>query len=295
MNRMETAFIRPAVPSPIFFDRNRFMLPTLIFIVLVHVGAVFALWQTTWSAVLVAITLHVAACGLGIAVGFHRLLTHRSYKCPKAIEYALAFLGSLSIEGGPISWVTDHRQHHQFPDQAGDPHSAREGFLWSHVLWLAWKPTHQDFEASERRYAPDLLRVPFYRFLDRMYVVLSIGLGVMLYLLGGWPWVVWGICVRLVWTYHSTWLVNSASHAFGYRKFKTDDLSSNCWWVALLSFGEGWHNNHHAFPTSARHGLHWWEFDPSYLFIRLLEKLRLASDLHLPSPQQMEILRARQT
>jgi stearoyl-CoA desaturase (delta-9 desaturase) len=144
------------------------------------------------------------------------------------------------------------------------------------------------------RYTPDLLRQPFYRFLGRFYLELSIALAVVLYLVGGWPFVVWGMCVRLVVTYHSTWLVNSASHKFGYRNFDVSDLSTNCWWVALVTYGEGWHNNHHAFPTSARHGLRAWELDLSYGFIRLLKSVGLAWDVRTPPAEKIkfESLRA---
>ena len=283
--------VAEAPPIPEILVRDQFSYTKLFFLSAIHLGALAAFWQTTWGAIGAAIALHAMAGGLGVCVGYHRLLTHRSFKCPKIVEYAFALLGSLSIEGGPIDWVAHHRQHHQFPDQPGDPHSARSGFWWSHLFWMMWTPSEKDWGPVTQRYVPDLLRVPFYRFLGRMYIPLSVALGIVLYLLGGWPWVVWGMFVRLVWTYHSTWLVNSASHKFGYQTYETEDLSSNCWWVALMSYGEGWHNNHHAFPTSARHGLRWWEFDASYWFIRGLEMVHLASDLRLPSSQQMEVAR----
>jgi sn-1 stearoyl-lipid 9-desaturase len=196
-------------------------------------------------------------------------------------------LGSLSIEGGPIDWVANHRQHHQYPDQHGDPHSARQGFWWSHVLWMFWVPSRESQRKITARYAPDLLRVPFYRFLGYTYVCVSVLAGALLYVLGGWPFVMWGMFVRLVLTYHTTWFVNSASHAFGYRSFPINDLSTNCWWVALLAYGEGWHNNHHAFPTSARHGLRSWEVDPAYGFIRLLEAVGLAWDVQRPPAERL--------
>ena len=186
--------------------------------------------------------------GLGICVGYHRLLTHRSFKCSKAVEYTLALLGTLTLEGGPIDWVAHHRQHHQYSDEPGDPHSARDGFFWSHVLWMFWTPNEKDFNELTERYTPDLLRQPFYRFLGRYYLELSIALAVLLYLLGGWPFVVWGMCVRLVITYHSTWLVNSASHTFGYRNFDVSDLSTNCWWVALRDLRRGLAQQSSRFP-----------------------------------------------
>ncbi len=281
--------------APEVLIRDRFAPVKLAFILGVHVAAVAAIWETNWAAVGVFILLHTICGGLGIGVGYHRLLTHRSFKCPRGMEYALALFGALSMEGGPISWVAHHRQHHQNPDRPGDPHSARDGFWWSHVLWMFWIPTDEAWQGVAEHYVPDLLRVPFYRFLGRMYVWLSVLLGGLLYFWGGWPFVVWGMFIRLVWTYHSTWLVNSAGHGIGYKNFPTHDLSTNCWWVALLSMGEGWHNNHHAFPSSARHGLQPWELDLSYGFILLLKALGLAWDLRLPAKEQQLLFLARET
>jgi sn-1 stearoyl-lipid 9-desaturase len=268
--------------------RTRFAYLQFGFLVALHLATVAAIWQTTWAAVGVCVLLHALTGGLGICVGWHRLLTHRSFKCPRAVEYTLALLGTLTMQGGPIDWVAHHRKHHQFSDKPGDPHSAREGFWWSHVLWMFWVPTKEGTRELTQRYTPDLVRVPFYRFLGRTFVGLSVVLGILLYLLGGWPFVVWGVFVRNVLTFHHTFLVNSASHAFGYRTFPTDDLSTNCWWVALFSYGEGWHNNHHAFPTSARHGLKRWELDASYAVIRLLESVGLAWDIRTPSPEKLQ-------
>ena len=158
------------------------------------------------------------------------------------------------------------------------------------MLWIAWIPSKSSAEKLQKRYAPDLVGVPFYRFLSRFWVAPSVVLAVLLHLLGGTPFVLWGMCVRLVLCYHSTWLVNSASHRFGYRNFPVKDLSTNCWWVALLAYGEGWHNNHHAFPTSARHGLTFWEVDPGYWFIiRLLKAVGLAWDIKTVSVNKLQL------
>ena len=272
--------ISVALPAtPVVPVRDQFKPIKAAFLIAMHLGVIAVFWQTTWAAVGICILLHAIFGGLGVCVGYHRLLTHRSFKCSKFLEYTLAFLGTLTLEGGPIDWVAHHRQHHQYSDEVGDPHSAREGFFWSHVLWMFWMPRAKDWDELTDRYTPDLLRQPFYRFLSHFYLELSALLAIALYLLGGWPFVVWGMCVRLVITYHSTWLVNSASHKFGYRNFDVTDLSTNCWWVALMTYGEGWHNNHHAFPTSARHGLRRWEIDLSYGFIRLLKSVGLAWDV----------------
>jgi len=273
----------PAVPV-----RDQFAPAKAAFLVAIHLAMIATLWQTNWPAIAVCLLLHALCGGLGICVGYHRLLTHRSFKCPKAVEYGLALLGSLCVEGGPIDWVAHHRQHHQYADKPEDPHSSRDGFWWSHVMWMMWTPDRESWQELKQRYAPDLLRVPFYRFLGNTYVWLSLLLAAGLYLIGGWPFVVWGMVVRLVLTYHCTFLVNSAAHTFGYKNFDLDDLSTNCWWAALLSYGEGWHNNHHAFPTSARHGLRPWELDLSYGFIRLLKTLGLAWDLRIPSIEKLK-------
>jgi stearoyl-CoA desaturase (delta-9 desaturase) len=287
----ESPYLTPTFPHvPI---RDQFAAVSALFVVGVHVAALAAFWHTTWSAVLVCLAMHGIAGGLGICVGYHRLLTHRSFMCPKWLERTFATFGALSIEGGPIEWVAHHRQHHQYSDAEGDPHSAREGFWWSHMLWMFWLPRREGLEWMRRRYAPDLVHDRYYRFLSRTYPLPTLVLGTLLYFLGGWPWVVWGVFVRLVLTYHHTWLVNSASHKFGYRNFEIEDLSTNCWWVAAVSYGEGWHNNHHAFPTSARHGLNRWEFDPAYGFIKLLEKAGLARNVKTPSAQRIHAVRER--
>ncbi|HXE74854.1 MAG TPA: fatty acid desaturase [Candidatus Xenobia bacterium] len=272
-----------ALPDVAFVpDRDQFDPTRVAYLIGLHVATVAVFWHTTWAALGLCLLLHAVIGGMGMCVGFHRLLTHRSFKCPRWLEYTLALLGTLCLQGGPIEWVAQHRQHHQHADEPGDPHSARQGFWWSHMLWILWAPPEATRRAVAQRYAPDLLRVPFYVFLERTHFWLSVLLGIGLYLLGGWPFVVWGLFVRLVITYHCTWLVNSASHTFGYRNFAVDDLSTNCWWVALLSYGEGWHNNHHAFPTSSRHGLRPWEVDFSYAFIRSLQLVGLAWDLRRP-------------
>jgi stearoyl-CoA desaturase (delta-9 desaturase) len=188
--------------------------------------------------------------------------------------------------------VANHRQHHQCSDGPGDPHDASRGFWWAHIGWIFARVPEADPAAWQRRYAPDMLRDPYFRFLDRWYWALQIPLGLALLWWGGWGMVVWGIGVRLVATYHTTYLVNSAAHWFGYRTYRTGDRSRNNWWVALLAYGEGWHNNHHAFPWSARHGLRGWELDLSYVAIRFFKLLRLVREVHVPSLER-RLARAR--
>jgi stearoyl-CoA desaturase (delta-9 desaturase) len=269
--------------------------PTFIALATIHIGAlgVFIPAFFSWWAIGVAVLLYVIT-GLGITLGYHRLLTHRSLSVPKPLEYLIALCGVLSLQGGPLDWVATHRAHHAHSDADGDPHDANKGMPWAHFEWL-FRTNKDRVEVDEYpRWVPDLLKDPTYVALDKYHLVLSILLGVVLFLIGGWSFVVWGLFARLVFTYHCTWLVNSASHAVGYQTFRTDDRSTNNWWVALLSFGEGWHNNHHAFPFSARHGLRWFEFDPTYYTIKVLRWLRLAKNVKLPTREMKKRLLLRQ-
>lgn len=254
--------------------------PTATFIIFVHLGALLAFLpgMFSWKAVLLALALHWLTAGIGITLGWHRLVTHRSFQVPKWLEYFLVFCGTLSMQGGPIWWVGLHRHHHLYSDQPNDHHDSRKGFWWSHIEWMF---REVPAEAEIPRFTKDIADDPVYQFLDKSFLPIQVVLAIVLYLWGGWPFVVWGIFVRLVTVYHTTWLVNSATHAFGYRTFETTDHSTNCWWVALLTFGEGWHNNHHAYQYSARHGLQWWELDLTWLTIRFLQLLGLATKVRL--------------
>jgi fatty-acid desaturase len=278
----------PLAPPAERNDRDHFAPVRVIFFVIVHLGIIAALWHTTWSAIGIFFLLYMICGGLGICVGYHRLLTHRSFKTPRIVEYALATLGALSMQGGPIEWVALHRKHHQYSDKEGDPHSAADGFWWSHMLWVLWTPSRKKWKEITAKYAPDLAKQRFYRVLEPVNYVVAILTAIGLYLLGGWSWVIWGMCVRLVTTYHITWFVNSASHMFGYKTYESNDRSTNCWWVAILAYGEGWHNNHHAFPTSARHGLGRWEIDFSWIVIRVMKLVGLAKDVYVPDQKLLE-------
>ena len=251
----------------------------------IHLGALAALlpFAFGWSALVATAVLYYLIGTLGVTLCYHRTLTHRSLTLFKPLEYVLATLGALALQGDPIRWVATHRKHHAHADRQGDPHGRDRGFRWAHVLWLYRDNDAIPSPEEVQRYAPDLYADPYYRALQRFHAPLQLILAAALFAAGGWPWVVWGIFVRLVVSYHATWLVNSAAHSFGYRTFRTGDLSTNCWWVALISMGEGWHNNHHAFPFSARHGLRWFEFDLTWWNVRLLALLRLARDVRVPS------------
>jgi stearoyl-CoA desaturase (delta-9 desaturase) len=256
---------------------------TAIILALFHIGAVAALFMFSWRNLAVAAILYYIATGLGISMGYHRLHTHRSYKVPLWLEYFFALCGSLTLEGGPIFWVATHRLHHQFSDLPGDPHSPNDGAFWSHVGWLLFGETNHNNTKLMSKYAPDLARHRFYVWLNNYHWIPVTVLGLTLLAIGGLPMMLWGICLRVVVGLHATWLVNSATHMWGARRFATRDGSRNNWWVALISFGEGWHNNHHAHPTSARHGLAWYEFDPSWLLVKALRFFGVAKAVHVAS------------
>lgn len=258
-----------------------------IWMLALHLGALLALNPSyfSWSGLLVCLVLHWVTGGLGICMTYHRLLTHRSFATrPKALEYVLTAIGCAASEGGAIGWVADHRKHHAHSDQEDDVHSPRRGFGWAHMFW--WMtPDITALHSPEYydRWAKDLNRDPVHRFLDKYHYVFPLALFGLLYWMGGMPWLVWGGFVRSVLVLHTTWLVNSATHIWGYRTFDTRDDSTNLWWVALLTYGEGWHNNHHAFQTSARHGNKWYEIDMTYAAIRLMSLLGLAHTIKMPN------------
>ena len=253
-----------------------------------------------WSDLVVFAVLY-GATTLGITVGFHRLLTHRSFATSPALRGLFAILGSVAIEGPVISWVADHRKHHAFSDQLGDPHSphvdhgsgwtgALRGLLHAHVGWLF---VHNQ-RGSKERYAPDLLRDPVVRAVDRWFVLwalsgfaLAFGLGWAIggSVSAGLTALLWGGVVRMMVLHHVTYSINSLCHFFGRRPYATGDESRNLAWLALPSFGEAWHNNHHAFPTSAAHGLRWWQVDVSAATIGLLERLGLVWDVVRVDPE----------
>jgi stearoyl-CoA desaturase (Delta-9 desaturase) len=280
--------------------------------VLPFLGLIVAGWQT-WNDLLhwhdlVVFFVTYAATALGITVGFHRLLTHRAFKTGPRTRGFIAALGSAAIEGPVISWVADHRKHHTFADEEGDPHSPHVGHggglkgtlrgLW-HAHW-GWLFVH-DQRAKKERYARDLLDDPIIRFVDR-YFVLWVTLGLLFpFFLGfalggqvtaGLTGLLWGGLIRMLVVHHITYSINSLCHVFGRREFNTPDESRNLAWLAPFTFGESWHNNHHAFPTSAVHGLKRWQLDISAAVITVLEKLGLAWDV-VRVPPEKQAARAR--
>ncbi|HBE83133.1 MAG TPA: fatty acid desaturase [Pyrinomonadaceae bacterium] len=259
---------------------------TLIFVIVFHLVAVTAFFTFSWSNLAAGLLLWWVAGSLGIGIGYHRLLTHRGFKAPKWLEYTLSVLGTLALQSGPLSWVTTHRIHHAFTDTDKDPHSPRNGAYWSHIGWIFRGTAQLQSWATMQRYCPDFANDRFHQFLNKYYYVSTIIVAGGLFAIGGWSMVVWAIFLRTVVGWHFTWLVNSATHLWGSRRFETRDDSRNNALVAAVTWGEGWHNNHHAHPRSAKHGLAWYEFDINWIEIRILEKLGLVSNVYAYSDRQ---------
>jgi len=245
-----------------------------------HILAIWALFSFSWANVLAVVITWWISGSLGIGLGYHRLLTHRGYKTPKWIEYFFTVCASLAIQGGPVSWVTTHRIHHAFSDTDEDPHSPKDNFFWGHMGWVFMGGASLYDDKTRKRYSPDIMKDKFHLFMEKYYWVSTIITGAILFLIGGWSMVLWGVFFRIVWGWHSVWIVNSIAHTWGSRRFDTRDTSTNNALVGILAWGEGWHNNHHAFPRSSRHGLAWYEFDFNWLQIWLLEKVGLVSNVY---------------
>ena len=259
-----------------------------IFLIVQHVGCLAAPFFFSWTALGVCIFLHWLTCSIGICLGYHRYLSHKSFKLKPPAEFAVMFAGAISGEGAPLRWAATHRLHHQKSDQEGDPHSpVKVGPWWSHILWLFPFRSPEDSQLLYDRYVPELSRRPMLQMFEKTYALWLWGSGLALmgagYLIGGWTGAIsmltWGMCVRMTVAYHSTWFVNSATHLWGYRNYETSDHSRNLWWVAVASYGEGWHNNHHAHPSIAPAGHRWWEFDMTWWAIKALKFVGQAYDV----------------
>jgi len=264
-------------------------------------GALVLLWNRAvgWTELAILAGMYLATA-LGVTVGFHRLLTHRSFATFKPVQYVLAGLGSMAVQGPVIDWVADHRRHHAHPDEEGDPHSPHVGHgsglqgLWhAHVGWLLTDHGQSD----RRRYAADLVDDPGMRWINRHFLLL-VGLSLAIPFAIGWivsgalagalTALLWGGAVRIFFVHHVTWSINSICHFHGRRRFETTDHSTNVWWLAPATLGESWHHNHHTFPRSAFHGLRWYEFDPSGLVIRAMHRLGLAWNVVAIAPERQE-------
>ena len=255
----------------------------LVAVVAPLIATVFAIYQLWNRAVnlsdLTLMAVMYSLIILGIGAGFHRMLTHRSFQPHPVIKFILLVLGSMSLEGPAIQWAATHIKHHGHSDREGDPHSPVEGFFHAHIGWM-----FKDRMADPKVYARHLLEDKMVMFVSNTFffwVFLSL---LIPFLIGGWSGLLWAGLVRIFLTHHVTWSVNSICHTFGKREFETKDMSRNEWVIGLLAFGEGWHNNHHAFPRSAFHGLHWWQFDLSGYLIWTLEKMGLAKNVYRIPP-----------
>jgi fatty-acid desaturase len=301
---MSLARTVPAVLHlPPAVDRHRILWSYAGTLLVWHLVALLAIfpWFFSISGLVLAIVGLYVFGGLGITLCYHRLLTHRGLSCPKWLEYGLAILGVCAMQDTPARWVAVHRFHHEYSDQPEDPHSPLVNFFWGHMGWMLVENRDLVRLGIYNRYSKDILRDPFYRRLERthLYPTVVIGSWAVYFLAGfgigllsgtgvtaaaqfGASLLVWGVFVRAILVWHITWLVNSATHRWGYRTYDTNDDSRNNWVVAILTGGEGWHNNHHADPRSARHGHTRREFDGIFGLIQLLEKVGLVWNVVRP-------------
>jgi len=251
----------------------------LIVVIVPLLATILAMWLLWTRAVhlsdIVLLVTMYSLVALGVTAGFHRMLTHRSFRPHPVVKFLLLVLGSMALEGSAIQWAATHLKHHAQADREGDPHSPVEGFFHAHVGWM-FKNSEADSDTYGRYLTQDRMLV----FVSRTFWLWSILSLLIPFAIGGWTGLLWGGLVRIFLTHHVTWSVNSVCHTFGKRAFETNDQSRNEWVVGLLAFGEGWHNNHHAFPRSAFHGLRWWQFDLSGYVIRGLERIGLAHDVY---------------
>jgi fatty-acid desaturase len=234
----------------------------MFWIGMLHVGALIAPFFFSWEGLIIGLGLYWLTGSIGVCLGYHRLLTHNAFQTYRPVRWLVAMIGGLSGEGSAVDWVANHRKHHAHSDHDGDPHSPKDGAWWAHVFWLGWAIHGSEREPHVKRWAPDLVKDKGMLWLDRLFLPIHIVSGLALYgggyALGGTYMAIslllWGLFTRIVFVMHATWLVNSASHIWGYRNYETTDESRNNWWVAVLTFGEGWHNNHHAYPRMAKQG-----------------------------------------
>ena len=286
--------------APETVDRQSVLWPYVIAVIAFHLllPLAFVPWLFSWTGLVSVFLGNYIFCSLGIGAGYHRLLTHRGYTCPKWLEHTLALLGVCCLQDSPARWVAIHRLHHQHSDEQPDPHSPLVSLFWGHVGWLLIENRELSRMSTYEKYARDILQDPFYMRLERghLWIWVYVAHAVLFYFAGlavGWVWtgeimggvqfglsmLLWGVVFRTLYTWHVTWGINSVSHRWGYRTYATKENSRNNWIFALATNGEGWHNNHHAHPRSAAHGERWWELDVTYLSIRCLERLGLVSDV----------------
>ncbi|HUY93278.1 MAG TPA: fatty acid desaturase [Pirellulales bacterium] len=292
------------LPLPETVPPKRILWPYAVSVGAYHLLALLAFWPWlfSWTGVAMALAGLYLFGTLGINLCYHRLLTHRGFTCPLWLEHTLAVLGVCCLQDTPARWVTIHRMHHQYSDEQPDPHSPLVTFFWGHMGWIFVENREVNSIMNYDRYARDILKDPFYFALERnlLWFWINLAQATIFYLAGfaigwattgqamggvqfGFSLVVWGVLLRTVLVWHITWSVNSLAHIWGYQNYDTNENSRNNWFVALVSNGEGWHNNHHADQRSAAHGHRWWEFDVTYLTVLTLEKLGLARDVVRPN------------
>lgn len=270
-------------------ERRRVNWKNVAIVTFFHLLAIPALFTFSWPNLAALLIGNWIVGSLGVGLGWHRLLTHRSFAAPKWLEYVLSIFATMSMQDPPDKWIATHRIHHAFVDTDKDPHSARSGFWWPQIGWVLWGRAQDHDEATMKKYVPDLLKDKGHALISRYFYVPIIVSAFILFAIGGWTMVVWGVAARVVVGWHTTWFVNSLSHLYGQRPHETGDLSTNNWFVAILTFGEGWHNNHHMWPTSARHGTAWYQLDMNWIAIRVLEKLGIATKIKLPAAEPAPI------
>ena len=298
------------IPMPAQVDTKRIYYSYLISFIVFHTLAlgVFVPWLFSWTGFASLVFFSYAFGAVGIPITYHRLLTHRSFKTPKWFERFLVVIALCNGQETPARWVAWHRLHHHESDHQEDPHSPLVNFLWSHFQWLIYENGNTAKFSLYQKYARDILSDPFYMWLEKKTyagVAIFAAHGVLIFLATwliagltmGWAMpafqlacsvFIWGVVARIVVMWHVTWSVNSLSHMFGYRNYDTDDHSRNNWFVAIISSGEGWHNNHHADPRSARHGHRWWELDITYISLWALERVGLVKNLARPNYRRLD-------
>ncbi|MEM7455404.1 MAG: acyl-CoA desaturase [Planctomycetota bacterium] len=298
------------IPRPEMVDEKsrviwEYVIPVVAFHLLIPLA--FIPYCFSWWGVIFLPIGNYIFTSMGIGAGYHRLLTHRGFTCPKWFEYFLATLGVCSFQDSPARWVLVHRVHHQHSDHQPDPHTPRVSAFWAHMGWMFIDNRALSTASAYDKYVRDLMRDPYYMWLTRganstiVYVVSSIAItltggaigwfatgttaGLLQYMA---TWFMWGVIMRTLFTWHVTWAINSASHMWGYRNYETREDSTNNWLFALLTNGEGWHNNHHADPRSAQHGHRWWEIDITYWTLCALEKIGLIKNLVRPNQSALD-------
>jgi stearoyl-CoA desaturase (delta-9 desaturase) len=247
----------------------------------VHLACLAALLvEFRWSYVILCLALYAIRMFF-VTAGYHRYFSHRSFKTSRAFQFVLAFMAMSSAQKGVLWWAAHHRWHHRYSDTEEDLHSPmRFGFWWSHVGWIM----SDTYDKTELHLIRDFAKYPELRWLDRHHLVPPVTLALALFALGGWGALVWGFFISTVLLWHGSFTVNSLAHLFGRRRYPTTDTSRNNWWLALITLGEGWHNNHHHYMASVRQGLFWWEIDVTYYALKVLSWMRIVWDLRVPPP-----------